>query len=283
MSDAVQNLLTQKGISFTPSGKDYLIKCLNPEHEDSNPSCRVDKLTGVTHCFSCGWKRNLFRHFGILTTNTSVKTAALKQKLQELVSSNVSVEMPDGCIPYTQTYRGISASTFKHFEAFHTDRVEKLVDRIVFPIREVTGRIVAFIGRHTLSNANPRYVVYPSGRPLPLFPPVIETNGSMLMVEGIFDMLNLYDKGIRNCICTFGTSTISQDNVKNKMLPYKVQGVTKVYLMYDGDDPGREAAKALKPILESEDLEVEIIQLEDDTDPGNLSADEVSNIKEYVS
>lgn len=283
MSDAVQNLLTQKGISFTVSGKDFLIKCLNPEHEDNNPSCRVDKVTGVTHCFSCGWKRNLFRHFGILTTNTSIKTAALKQKLQELKESNISVEMPEGCTPYTQVFRGISASTFKHFEAFHTDRVEKLQDRIVFPIREVTGRIVAFIGRHTLSNANPRYVVYPSGKPLPIFPPIVDTKGSMILVEGIFDMLNLYDKGVRNVVCTFGTSTISQDNVNAKLLPYKVQGVSKIYLMYDGDDPGRSAAKQLKPILESENFAVEIIELEDDTDPGSLSADEVHSIKEYTS
>jgi hypothetical protein len=44
---SVEALLIEKGISFTSSGKDYLIKCLNPDHDDSNPSLRVDKINGV--------------------------------------------------------------------------------------------------------------------------------------------------------------------------------------------------------------------------------------------
>ena len=45
--------LEEKGIDYTLSGKDAVIQCLNPEHDDNNPSMRVDKLTGMFHCFSC--------------------------------------------------------------------------------------------------------------------------------------------------------------------------------------------------------------------------------------
>lgn len=284
MTDVVANLLNSKGISYTPSGKDYLIRCLNPEHDDNNPSCRVDRVTGVTHCFSCGWKRNLFRHFGILTAGSSIRVAKIKEKLQELRDFGVGVDLPDGATPYSQKYRNISPQTYRRFEAFTTDRVEKLQDRIVFPIKEVTGKIVAFIGRHSLSEGNPRYLVHPSGRPLPLYPCLLDDhNNSMVLVEGIFDMLNLQDKGLTNAVCTFGTSTISEDNVSAKMLPYKVQGIRKVHILYDGDQAGRDAAKKLKPILESQDFEVNIIPMEDDSDPGVLSQEDVTAIKEYIS
>lgn len=284
MTDVVANLLNSKGISFISSGRDYLIRCLNPEHDDKNPSCRVDKATGLTHCFSCGWKRNIFRHFGILGEGSSLKVAKIKEKLQELREFGIGVELPEGSIPYTQKYRNISPQTYRKFEAFTTDQVEKLNDRICFPIREVTGKIVAFIGRHALSDGNPRYQIHPSGRPLPLYPCLLEEQFSnIVLVEGIFDMLNLHDKGLTNAVCSFGTSTLTEKNASAKLLPYKVQGVRKIHIMYDGDDPGREAAKALKPILEANDFEVNIIELEDGSDPGVLSHEEVTSIKEYIN
>jgi DNA primase len=284
MSEAVANLLRSKDIPFTSSGKDYVIKCLNPKHEDSNPSCRVDKLSGITHCFSCGWKRNIFKHFGVFEQNIpSIKIAKLKEKLDDLRNAMIEVEFPEGMTPYNLPFRGLSLQTLKHFEAFYTTRLDILVDRVVFPIRDITGKIAAFIARHVHSNANPRYVVYPSGRPLPCFPSKLdEPIKSIVLVEGIIDMLNLYDKGIRNAVCVFGTNTISDDNASSKLLPYKAQGVEKVFILFDGDDPGRQAAKKLKPIIEAQGFVVEIIHMEDDTDPGELGKDDVLSIKEYT-
>lgn len=284
MSEAVANLLRSKDIPFTSSGKDYLIKCLNPQHEDSNPSCRVDKLSGITHCFSCGWKRNIFKHFGVFEQNIpSIKIAKLKEKLDDLRNAMIEVEFPEGMTPYNLPFRGLSVQTLKRFEAFYTTRLDILNDRVVFPIRDVTGRIAAFIARHVHSNANPRYVVYPSGRPLPCFPSKFdEPTKSIVLVEGIVDMLNLYDKGLRNAVCVFGTSTISDDNASAKLLPYKAQGVEKVFILFDGDDPGREAAKKLKPIMEGLGFQTEIIPMEEDSDPGELGKEEVMSIKEYT-
>ena len=50
----VEELLQEKRLDFKVSGRDYLVKCLNPEHEDTNPSMRIDNITGIFHCFSCG-------------------------------------------------------------------------------------------------------------------------------------------------------------------------------------------------------------------------------------
>ena len=47
----VEELLQEKNLDFKVSGRDYLVKCLNPEHEDTNPSMRIDNITGIFHCF----------------------------------------------------------------------------------------------------------------------------------------------------------------------------------------------------------------------------------------
>jgi DNA primase len=282
MSDIVLNLLKNNNIPYKASGKDYLIKCLNPEHEDTNPSCRVDRTTGITHCFSCGWGVNLFKHFGVFTNNNVLKIAALKEKLLAVKAGLVDLDMPEGSTPYTKIFRGISVSTLRKFGAFYTHDVEKLKDRVIFPIKEVTGKTVSFIGRHVHSNANPRYVVYPSGNELPCYP-VIMLKGtlSIVLVEGIIDMLNLQDKGLPNAVCVFGTSSL-KNSAARKLLAFKVQGITHIYIMFDGDDAGNNAALELKPVLEAENFIVEIITLQEDTDPGEMSQEDVDSIIEYI-
>jgi DNA primase len=283
MSDPVLELINKNGLAFSMSGRDYLIKCLNPDHEDSNPSFRVDKVTGVAHCFSCGFKTNLFKYYGVFTNPVPMKIAALKEKLNQLKTSSMGLELPSGHTPYLKQFRGVSPQTLKHFGAFYTNTVEKLVDRIVFPVKDITGKTVVFVARHTLSNGNPRYINYPSGVTMPVFPAHLPSGyQSMVIVEGIFDMLNLYDKGLENVICAFGTNTL-QNDTKQKLLPFKAQGITHIYLMFDGDEAGDKAAKVLKPLIEAENFIVEIIKLPDDRDPGELDMIEVRSIAEYIT
>jgi hypothetical protein len=47
MSDPILELLQKNGLGYSVSGRDYLIKCLNPEHEDNNPSFRIDRVLVV--------------------------------------------------------------------------------------------------------------------------------------------------------------------------------------------------------------------------------------------
>lgn len=284
MSDPVQDLLIKQQLQYQISGRDFLIRCLNPDHDDKNPSCRVDRLTGVTHCFSCGFKTNIFKHFGITGAVASVKIAKLKQKLRDLNINFNGVEFPEEKIPFTKSFRGISPQTLKEFGAFYTNtQDEKLCDRIWFPILDVRGRPTVFVGRHTMSLGNPRYVNFPSGVTMPVYPEHFkETYSSAVLVEGIFDMLNLYDKGLRNVCCTFGTSTLFKE-AELKLLPLKTQGIVKIYLMYDGDQPGQEAMEKLQPVLEEAGYIVEKIVLEEDSDPGELSQEYVNSIKEWIS
>jgi DNA primase len=280
--DPVLDLIQKNGLQFQVSGRDYLIKCLNPEHPDTNPSFRVDRVSGIAHCFSCGFKTNIFKYYGIFSNPIPIKIAKLKEKLQDLKMQTHGVELPAGATPFTKTFRGISQQTLKHFEAFYTNQVEKLQDRIIFPIKDITGKIAVYVARHMLSNGNPRYINYPSKVQMPIFPAQIPAGyKSLVIVEGIFDMLNLYDKGLKNVACAFGTNTLQADT-KLKMFPYKAQGISHIYILFDGDDAGEKAAESLKLTLEQLEFIVEIIKLPDGTDPGDLDQLNVQSIAEYI-
>ena len=282
MNDPVLDLLKDKAIAFSISGKDYVTKCFNPEHADSNPSFRIDRVSGIAHCFSCGFKTNIFKFYGLLTNNTSIRVAKLKTKLKALQVSTEGLEPLEGTRPVTAVFRGISTQTLKHFGAFETDRVDNMQDRIIFPIKDIRNKTVAYVGRHTLSNGNPRYVNYPSGVTIPLFPTRFnQKHRTIILVEGIFDMLNCYDKGLHNTVCTFGTTKLLSD-VPEKLLSFKVMGVEKIFILYDGDIAGKEAARKIKPLIEESGFLCEIIDLPEGDDPGIISQDYIDSIKEYT-
>ena len=78
----VEDLLVDKKIPYYAKGKDYLVQCLNPEHDDNNPSMRIDQITGIFNCFSCGFKGSIYQstcsksltcHAGWVALDCSVK------------------------------------------------------------------------------------------------------------------------------------------------------------------------------------------------------------------
>lgn len=280
--DTIEEILNEKGIKFVHSGKDYVVRCFNPQHEDSNPSMRIDKLSGIFNCFSCGYSGNLFTRFNIYHNNLNTKVQKLKDKIKDLMNNKLT--MPLGYHPFHKDYRGISKETYKHFNAF-TCNDEKMSNKVIIPITDIFGDINYFIGRELYTDQEPRYTIFPRDANLGLFPAKPELiDNSIILVEGIFDMLNLWDKGLTNAVCTFGTSFGSVKKkakklkVLEKITPYILQGATKIYIMYDADEPGLDAAENLASILE-EYVNVEVISLPDDSDPGDLTQDFVNKIK----
>ena len=274
----VDELLQEKRIDFKVSGQDYVVRCLNPDHEDNNPSMRIDSITGIFNCFSCGFKGNLFTHFGAAANFLEIKRQKLKTSIEEKRSASVGFEFPKGFQPYKGNWRGIQPETYKHFDAFmHHD--SQYNGRIVFPIRDITGKVVAFNGRHMTMTEIPKYLIYPPQAKLPLYPSsVTPIKGKVILVEGIFDMINLWDKGLQNAICCFGTKNID----KEKLSILKMQGISGVDIMFDGDNPGQEAAEDLKVMSESVGLIPRNINLGQNIDPGGLAQAKVSSLRDRL-
>ena len=101
------------------------------------------------------------------------------------------------------------------FEAFISP-VAPFTGRIVFPIRDITGKIVAFNGRILGKNITnqPKYIFHPPRVKLPMFPTNVKPiKGRVILVEGIYDVINLHDKGLTNVCCCFGTNNINEDKL----------------------------------------------------------------------
>jgi DNA primase len=270
----VEELLVSKEISFMPKGGDFLVRCLNPEHNDRNPSMRVDQITGIFNCFSCAYKGNLFTHFGEKPNQLQLRREFLKKKIKEKRAESIGLAFPEGAMPYVGNWRNIKPQTYKKFEAFiHSGN--DYVSRIVFPIRDRTGRIVAFQGRHTALGV-PKYLNLPAGARMPMFPIVKPIQGSIILVEGIFDMLNLHDKGLTNTMCCFGVKNV--DETKLSMLT--MQGVDNIDIFLDNDEAGQTASERIKELCEKMDLTTRNIKFGNkEQDAGALTQEQVSKLK----
>lgn len=276
-----EELLNKQGVPFTIKGKDLVTKCLSPDHDDKNPSFRVDRISGVAHCFSCGFKVNILKYYGLGATNPSIRLAKLKEKLKELHADFNGFEFPKQQVPYTKEYRGISNTLLTKFEAFYVQHSDTFGNRLWFPIKDMRGKSRGFVGRTIEGSSDAKYLVHPEGARLPIFPEVLEEQeGYVVLVEGIFDMLNLMDKGLTSVACTFGTQTLMKDTAQ-KMLSFKSQKIQKVFILFDNDEAGNNAAKKLIPILEELDFFVENLseELPEDKDPGDLTEEEVLLLK----
>ncbi|MCV2401540.1 DNA primase [Marinomonas sp. C2222] len=152
---------------------------------------------------------------------------------------------------------------------------DRFRDRIIFPIRDSRGRVIAFGGR-AFGDEKPKYLNSPE---TPVFQKSQELYGlfeakqnsptldQIIVVEGYMDVIVLAQHGITNAVATLGTSVNSQHIRKLFKL------VSKVILCFDGDKAGRSAAirglEASLPVMQDE-KQVRFLFLPDGEDPDSL-------------
>lgn len=276
----VEDILKENEIYYMPKGRDFVVKCLNPEHDDSSPSMRIDQVTGIYNCFSCGFKGSLFKLFGQKPNWLGIQRENLKRKIQEVRAESIGLPLPKGAVPYAGSWRGIKADTYQKFEAFLSEYQEDgkrnvFSSRIVFPIRDITGNICGFVGRHT-GDGTPKYLNQPAGVKLPLFPQVEPIQGTIMLVEGIFDVLNLHDKGIDNAVCCFGVRNVTAE----KLAILQMKGIDRIDIFLDNDEAGNKGAEEIIKLCEEVGLEHRRIRFgSKDVDAGAMTERQVLGLK----
>ncbi|WP_332646900.1 DNA primase [Lysinibacillus sp. 54212] len=143
--------------------------------------------------------------------------------------------------------------------------------RIMFPIRDENGKVIAFSGRIVNKEADEaKYLNSPES---PLFHKSqvlynldkarasIRKTRRIVLMEGFADVLSANQAGVYNTVGTMGTSLTPQHVQKLKRL------VEQITICYDGDNAGIEAAKRAAEMLHAEKLKVEIAVLPDKLDP----------------
>lgn len=144
--------------------------------------------------------------------------------------------------------------------------------RIIFPISDYKGDVIAFGGR-SLEDNGPKYINSPETVlfhkkknlfGLDLAWKSINKAGSFYLVEGYLDVLALYQAGIQNTAAPLGTAfTIEQA----RLLSRAAQSGTFVF---DGDEAGTKAALKSIPIAEASGLKAEVVGLVPGSDPADI-------------
>ena len=159
-------------------------------------------------------------------------------------------------------------------------------NRVIFPIRDVTGKVVAFGGRD-LGDSPAKYInspetlVYKKSKTLyGLYHArdALRHEKHAILVEGYFDALRCYDAGIDNVIASCGTAlTPEQAALIRRYVP-------EVVLVYDGDDAGVKAAMKGSGILVGAGLSVRAMALPDNQDPDDfVLAEGADNFRKLVA
>jgi len=149
-------------------------------------------------------------------------------------------------------------------------------DRIIFPIFNPSGRIIGFGGRSLDESVKPKYLNSPE---TPIFKKgeglyglfqsreFIRQKQEVILVEGYFDLLNLFQNGFNNICAPLGTALTEKQGV------LLARFARKANILFDGDLSGIKAALRAIGLLISVQVDVYITSLPDNTDPDALLRD----------
>ncbi|WP_076636299.1 DNA primase [Lactiplantibacillus plantarum] len=152
------------------------------------------------------------------------------------------------------------------------DLRDRFVDRVLFPIKDASGRVIAFSGRILKKSPNePKYLNSPETKlfnkrsvlfNFDLARGPIRQQKSVVLFEGFMDVIAAYRSGIQNGIASMGTS-LTDEQI------YMLERVTDtLYVCYDSDMPGQKATdRALKLLGGNSRLNLGVIQMPDGMDP----------------
>lgn len=162
--------------------------------------------------------------------------------------------------------------------AVHSEKKDSYYDRfrtrLMIPIFNLSQKPIAFGGRTLKKGESAKYVNSPE---TPLYSKsnvlyglnfakdAIRTDSDVFIVEGYFDLISLWQAGVRNVVASSGTAFTAQ---QARLL---ARFAEKVYLFFDADSAGQQAALRSVDALYDAGLEVKVIVSPEGEDPDTLA------------
>jgi DNA primase len=154
-------------------------------------------------------------------------------------------------------------------------RYDRFRSRIIFPIHNISGRILGFGGRTMSSDDKiPKYVNSPESDiynksqilyGLYFAKSAIIRQDNCYLVEGYMDVISMHQAGIENVVASSGTS-LTEEQVR--LIKRYTQNVT---ILYDGDPAGIKASfRGIDMVLE-QGMNVRIVLFPDNEDPDSYA------------
>lgn len=141
-------------------------------------------------------------------------------------------------------------------------------DRIIFPIIDLRGNVIAFGGRRMGDEGGPKYL---NSGDTPVFK---KSNGlfamniakksgkeTFILAEGYMDVISLHQAGFNNALATLGTALTSQ---QAKLIADYAKNVV---IAYDSDEAGQKATRRAMDIFSKENVSVKVLQMDGAKDP----------------
>lgn len=153
------------------------------------------------------------------------------------------------------------------FQSHSGKAVDRFFGRVMFPIIDLRGNVVAFGGR-TLGDDKPKYLntsetpVFNKGDMLFALNFAKNSNdGRLILCEGYMDVISMHQAGFTTAVATLGTAlTPSQARLMSRY-------AKEVIVSYDSDGPGQKAAARAIPLLRSAGLLVRVLTIAGGKDP----------------
>jgi len=159
-------------------------------------------------------------------------------------------------------------------------------DRIMFPIFDPSGRVIAFSGRQLQkSDTSPKYlnspetILFDKSRTLYGFDrakEAIRKKGYTILVEGQIDIVSSHQAGITNTVASSGTAVTIDHLSRLKMLS------PNLIISFDSDPAGLSAARRTAELALGIGMDVKIASLPEGSDPADLLQKSVDEYKEVL-
>jgi DNA primase len=148
---------------------------------------------------------------------------------------------------------------------------DRFRNRIIFPIVDTRGNVIAFGGR-SIDSSNPKYLNSPEtivfSKRNNLYGLNILNRKSdrkkVVLVEGYMDVVSLYNSGIDYAVASLGTAFTPE---QGKML---VRYKDEIYICYDSDTAGINAANRALDLLKEEGINAKVLVLPMNYDPDDF-------------
>lgn len=142
--------------------------------------------------------------------------------------------------------------------------VDRFRERLIIPIADSRGRLVAFGGRITKEDQNPKYLnspetdIYKKNKVLfgfDLAKDAIRKKDSVIIVEGYFDQIACFQAGFENVVAVSGTALTEQH------LRLLGRFTKNIILCFDTDDAGKKAMIRSSELAYEQDFNVKVLKL----------------------
>ena len=164
---------------------------------------------------------------------------------------------------------------------------DRFRDRVIFPVHNISGRIVAFGGRTLRTDKavakyqnSPESEIYSKKRELYglyFAKRAIQQQDYAILVEGYLDVISMHQAGIENVVASSGTS-LTTDQIR--LLGRFTRNIT---VIYDGDSAGIHASLRGIDMILKEGMNVRVVLLPEPEDPDSFArAHTADEVQEYI-